>query len=198
MSIKNSWLKRGLRVLTSHGPGVLDFGILRGSSRVVNLDKSFAGASVYYPSRKEEVVVESDFTLLKIMRSGVLGDNALMSNAQNYPSWKECVEALEGPSSPNETLIALNFQKKELLSNFPLVPKNTLLIRTCFNMFDNREWEVYVTPEEGKRAWESISGKLDGTGGPVTLWTLIDVEASRILARAILSTHKVILKETWW
>jgi len=192
MSFKKEWLRPELRVLTRNGPGVLfSFEeICR-----VELDEAVAGQKVHI-FEPGEIVIQSDFTLVRAINC----EGTLISNAHNYPSWEETLEALSQPFSQDETLIGLNFRERILRTNRPLPAWPYHLIEVYLDMYwSKRELEskVYGYLEEGKRAWQRID-EFCGTTDHILLCTLVNLETSRILARAIFSTLKVITKEIWW
>lgn len=193
MSLKPAWLMDGLRVLTRNGPGRLSkcYG---GVMCEVELDEPVAGRKII-AIEYGEIVLESNFTLIRAINCGGL----LITNAQNYPSWEETLEALFQPFSQDETLIALNFQERILKVN-RLLPPCFHLLEVYFDMYwpsREQESEVYSESHEARRAWQRIDG-LSGTSDHILLCILIDLETSRILARAIFSALKTITKEVWW
>jgi len=195
MSLKAEWLKQGLRVLTKDGKGKL---FTWESTRTceVELDEPIAGArKVHYETG--EVVLESDFTLIRVINTG-FSTERLLVNAQNYPSWKEILEGLAQPFSQDETLVALDFQKKKFQSNRPFgMPDNPYhLIEVYFDMYSPMKVKVYTTEREAREAWEEIE-KLSGTSGHLLLCVLINLETSQILAKALFATLKVVTKEVY-
>jgi hypothetical protein len=192
MSIKKEWLRPRLRVLTRNGPGEL---LQYGKICKVELDQPVAGKRIDY-YEPGEIVIESDFTLVRAINfAGIL-----LVNAQNYPSWEETLEGLSQPFSQDETLIALNFQERVLRTNRSLPAWPCHLIEAYFDIYWPKrelESEVYNDLEEGKRAWQRIDN-LSGTVDHILLCTLVNLSTSRVLARAIFSTLKVIIKQTWW
>ena len=195
MSVKEEWLKPRLRVLTPNGPGIIKYSRVNGVCRV-KLDDPVAGEEISVFQRGE-VVVESDFTLVRLVNLGFL-DYYLISSAQNYPTWEECLEALKQPFSQDEILIALNFEKKEFRTN-RLLPQTEKynFIQCYFDVHKHMEAKFYDFIEEAKKAWEEVD-RLDGITNYILLCCIIDLETSQILSRALFSRMKVIAKETYW
>ncbi len=192
MSFKKEWLKPRLRVLTRDGPGEL---ISYKEICEVKVDEPVAGENTRF-YEEGEIVIESDFALVRAINC----EGMLIANAQNYPSWEEALGGLSQPFSQDETLIALNFQERVLRTNRPLRRWPYHLIEVYLDMYwPKRELEskVYDNLEEARVAWQEIDA-LSGTTDHILLCTLINLETSRILARAIFSTLKVITKEVWW
>ena len=162
---------------------------------MVKLDEPVAGFETVY-LEPGEIVIESDFTLVRAINC----EGTLVTNAQNYPSWEEALEGLFQPFSQDETLIALNFQERILRTNRSLPAWPYYLIEVYLDMYWSKrelEGKVYEDFDEAKAAWQKVDA-LSGTTDHILLCTLINLETSRILTRAIFSTLKVITKEAWW
>lgn len=202
MSLKKEWVKPGLRVLTPNGPGALlspeTASGFYGQHYEVELDEPVSGEkTVICHCQEGEVVVESDFSMLRVINLGFL-DYHLISGVQNYPTWEECLEALKQPFSQDENLLALNFREKKFQTNrfLPAIERYNL-IQCYFDAHHRMEAKFYDSKEEAKEAWKEID-KLSGTTGYIMLCCLIDHKTLEILSRAIFSRFKVIIKETWW
>lgn len=198
MSFKVEWLKATKRVITSNGLGEIIACRNIPPAYTVEIDEPVAGDKTVF-CEKGEVVVDSDFSLFKAINV----QGRILGNAQNFPSWEECLNGLNQPFSQDETLIALNFQTKALRLNRPLhtVVYPYHLVGAYMDMYWPVDSEtgggLYKRLEGAKEAWEKID-RLDGTSGHILLYALFDFNKSQILARALFTTLKVIKKETWW
>lgn len=189
MSLKKEWVKPGLRVLTRSGPGEI---ISYGEICQVVLDNAVGKIAFF---EKDGIVIESDFTVVRVINLGTFTER-LITSAQNYPSWEECLRALEEPFAQNETLLALNFQERKFESNRPLGNLTAYQILEIYlDKYQSMETKFYDSIQEAMEAWLKIT-ELSGASS-ILLCTLIDLEASQILARAIFSTFGVCTKEIW-
>lgn len=196
MSFKKEWLKWNFfrRVITTNGPGTLIyFGPERKARHKwkVKLDEAVAGRRTLCID-EGELSIESDFSLVRVINT----NGILLSNAQNYLSWDECLEALTQPFSQDESLIALNFIDKKLELNRPLKAPPYQIIETYIDMYWKMNAKFYETLEEAMEAWKKID-MIGGTSGHILLCTLVSLDANRILARALFTTAKVIKKEVY-
>ncbi|MCK4454189.1 hypothetical protein KAU51_02485 [Candidatus Parcubacteria bacterium] len=202
MSVKEEWVKEGLEdeeelsVLTPRGKGKIvslnSAGVFR-----VEIEKPKLGKRVYR-FENGEVTPHTDFTLVRIVNLGFLREK-LLTVAQNYLSWEECLEELDQPYSQDTTLIAFDFQDKEVATNRAIPQRYRYhLIESCFDRhYLIKENIFFDSLQEAKKGWKKIE-KLAGTTGHILFCTLLDVRESKILSRAVFTTLQVITKETWW
>ena len=185
-------IKIGQKVLTRNGPGEI---ISFDKNRIqVELDKAIPGKKIFF-FKEGEITIDSDFTLVRVINLGTYS-HRLIANAQNYPSWEECLEALKQPFPQNETLIALNFKERKFESNRLLRGATYNLIEVYLDMYWPMDAKFYEFESEAKEAWKKIDD-LDGTIDHILLCTLINLETFQILTRAIFSTMEVIKKEVY-
>lgn len=193
MSFRKAWEKYGARVLTRNGPGKL-FSFI-GNGVEVKLDKPWAGKKSRFFDETDEIVIESNFTLVRIINLGS-STPRLITTGQNYPTWDECRNTLGGPFASNETLIALNFEKRIFESNRRL--ENTDLyqvLETTLNAYQATEAKLYSSLEKARKAWQDDIDALSGTSGDILLCALLDFENKRILAKAVFAATQVVSKE---
>ena len=185
-----------LRVLTPRGVGQIVSLNYMGVFEV-KMEKPKSGKRVYR-FKNGEITACTNFTLVEIVNMGFSREK-LLTMAQNYSSWEECLEVLDQPYSQDTTRIALNFQNKEFTAN-PVIPSTYRyhLIESCFDRhYLIKENIFFDSLQEAKEGWKEIE-KLAGTTGHVLFCALLDIEESRILSRAIFTTLRVIVKETYW
>ncbi len=104
MPLSPKWKKPGTRVITPVGCGAIG-GRLRGSQIEIRLDESWGGQDVAFHG-PGEIVLETDFTLLRILNVDGAG---IITSAINYPTWEEVsARALYSPYTEDETLIVGN------------------------------------------------------------------------------------------
>lgn len=151
MSFKTEWVAFGSRVLTRNGPGRLVS--LGGMGGEVELDKSWAGSRFLFVGEPGEASLESDFTLVRIINLTSFAPTLIMS-AQNYPSWEECLKALEEPYASNETLLALNFKSKIFESNRRIESEDPYqILETALSIYrQSLEAKFYSFLEEAQAA----------------------------------------------
>lgn len=195
MSLKIQDVKRGSRVLTRNGPGELvSYG---GMGAEVELDKPWAGSKFAFFGEADEIVVESNFTLVRIINLGSF-TSRLIADAQNYFSWDECRNALEGPFASNETLVALNFEKRIFESNRRIESANPYqVLETGLSIYRPTEAKLYSSLKKAGEAWKKNIDVLAGTSGNILLCVLLDLENKRILAKAVFAATQVVSKEIW-
>lgn len=195
MSFKKEWVKRRTRVLTRNGPGkLISYGRIGAK---VELDKPWAGSKFAFFGETDEIVIESNFTLVRIINLGSFTPR-LIVGAQNYSFWDECLNALEGHYASNETLIALNFEKRIFESNRRLESPNPYqILETGLGICQSTEAKLYSSLGETKTAWQENIDTLSGTSGNIWLCTLLNLENKRILAKAVFATTQVVSKEIW-
>jgi len=200
MSVNEKDIKEGLedeeelRVLTPRGVGQI---VSLNSAGVFGVEMEKSGKRIYR-FENGEITVYTDFTLVEIVNLGFSREK-LLTVAQNYPSWRECLEGLDQPYPQDTTRIAFNFQYKEVASNraIPHRPRYHL-IESCFDHhYPIKENIFFDSLQEAKEGWKEIE-KLAGTTGHVLFCTLLDIKESRILSRAIFTALRVIVKETYW
>ena len=197
MSFRTEWTEYGSRVLTRKGPGKL---ISCEESRgLVRLDKSWAGSKDFYYEERGEITLESNFTLVRIINLTSFASTLVM-NAQNYSSWEECLRALEEPYASNETLLALNFERKIFESNRKIESEDPYqILETGLSVFrQSLEIRFYSSLEEVQAAWQEDIDSLSGTTGDILLYTMLDFENKKILAKAVFTTAQTVSKETYW
>lgn len=195
MSFKKEWAKYGARVLTRNGPG--KFHSFTGAGAQVELDSPWAGDKLLL-GEVDEMVVESDFTLVRIINLGTFTPG-LITNAQNYPSWDECKNALEEPVASNETLIALNFEKRQFKSNRKIESDDPYhILEIPLNVYRVLKVKLYSSLEEAQKAWQDDIDALSGTSDDILLCALLDFENKQILAKAVLAATQVVSKEIFW
>ncbi|MBU4000359.1 hypothetical protein KKG29_04285 [Patescibacteria group bacterium] len=195
MSFNTKKLKRGSRVLTRNGPGELVSCGGMGVGVGVELDRPWAGSKFVFFGEAEEIVVESNFTLVRIINLGSLAPR-LIAGAQNYLSWDECRNALEEPFALNETLVALNFEKRILESNRRLGNADLYqILETGLSIYQPAEAKLYSSLKKAEEAWKKNIDALSGTSGDILLCALLDLENKRILAKAVFAATQVVSKE---
>lgn len=197
MSFRKEWVKYGLRVFTRNGPGkLISCEEMHG---VVRLDKPWAGSRDFYFEEQGEVVLESDFTLVRIINLTSFTP-ILVTSAQNYWSWGECLSAMEDLYSSNETLLALNFQKRVFESNRKLKGEDLYqILETGLSVYrQHTKDKFYFSLEEARKAWHEDIDVLSGTSSDILLCALLDFENNKILAKAFFATTQVVSKETFW
>ncbi len=197
MPFKTEWVEYGSRVLTRNGPGKIIS--CEETHGLVRLDKTWAESKDFYYEDRGEITLESEYTLVRIINLGSLKP-ILLVNAQNYPSWEECRKALEKPYASNETLLALNFESKIFESNRKVESEIPFqILETGLSVYRKpMEVKFYSSLEKAKKAWQKDVDVLSGTTGDILLYTMLDFENKKILAKAVFTTTQTVSKETYW
>ena len=203
MSVNEKWVKEGLnnneelKVLTPRGKGEI---ISLSSSGVfeIRMEKPKSAERIYR-FENGEITMCTDFTLVRMVNLGFPSEE-LLTVAQNYPSWEECLEALDQPYPQDTTLIAFNFQNKEIAINHirsRYIPRY-YLIESCFDShYLIKENIFFDSLQEAKEGWKKIE-RLADTTGHILFCALFDITESKILSRAIFTALQEITNETYW
>ncbi|MGB2762227.1 MAG: hypothetical protein WBC21_01650 [Minisyncoccales bacterium] len=203
MSVEEKWVEERidnneeLKVLTPKGKGEI-ISLNSAGSLKIRMEKPKLGELVYR-FENGEITVCTDFTLVEIVNLGFSREQ-LLTVAQNYLSWRECLEGLNQPYSQDTTRIAFNFKYKEVTTNrrIPQIHRYHLIEALFDNHYMVRKSNVYFdTSLEAKEGWAKIE-RLAGTTSHILFCALLDIRESKILSRAILTTFQVITKETYW
>lgn len=196
MSLKMHWMKRGTRVFTRNGPGAI---VSCGGSVIgVELDHLWAGEKIVYFESSDEMVVESDFTLVRVINLGSFTPRLIVS-AENYLSWEECICAMRGLVSSNETLLALNFKERRFESNRSLMNSEAYqILKTGLSVYEPVAANFYGSLKEVRDAWAKEVDVLVGTTSNMFLCVMLDFENQQILAKALFATTQVISREIYW
>ena len=202
MSVKEKWVKEGLedgeelRVLTPKGKGEI---VSLSSAKVfeVRMEKPKSAGRVYR-FENGEITPYTDYTLVRIVNLGFAREQ-LLTVAQNYSSWEECLKGLDQPYSQDTTLIAFDFQDKKFATyrGIPHRPRYHLIEAYFDCHYLIKENIFFDSLQEAKEGWQKIK-KLGGTTGHILFCSLIDMETGEILSRAIFTALRVITRETYW
>ena len=192
-------IKYGLRVLTRNGPGrLMSF---EDQSGIVKLDKAWAGSrDLHFCSKDQsEMVLESDFTLVRVINLSTFAP-IFITSAQNYPSWEECLNAMNDMYSSNETLLALNFKQRVFKANRNIISEDPYqILEVGLSVYRQHTVnKFYSSLEEAKKDWKDDIDAMSGTSGELLLCVLLDFDKMEIMARAIFATTQVVSKETFW
>lgn len=203
MPLPKKWARLGARVITPHGYGKL-------------ISHSCPSESQYYSVELEEpvdgkkeilfkpgqIVLDTDFTIVRVI--SVSGWNFVITSAVNYPRWHvDVLEELKDHSYiEDETLLGFNFETGELVCNRerPAIGPYCIL-NTWYDMHAQVQPLFFESFGDAQHTWQEIveplPGTRPGTSGNIFLYVFFDLDSSKIFARALFSTFRVLKKNTF-